>query len=102
MAGNEMENTFNPDRDDEWKKLEHIKCPIRCSYMATIAEDTVHLFTEIIDDDWLKTQKAHYSLPISHILGNEYTIDEREKVLTVWWIKIKEWIVAVSNQSEGW
>lgn len=60
-----------------WRRLYHIKCPIKSNYTAVIMNDhenTVHIFaTGNQTPDWQNSVRANYSLPIAQIIGPEYT-----------------------------
>ena len=60
-----------------WKELKHIKCPYPGQFITTITDDNVvHLFAEINEwPNWKESKRAHYSVPISTILGSEFVSD---------------------------
>ena len=61
--------------DNEWQELKYVKCPMKSKFLATIGSDNhIHLFTEINKwPDWQESDTAHYSIPISTILGSAFT-----------------------------
>ena len=62
--------------NDGWKLLKHIKCPMKSWCVATITSDErVHLITKLNEED----ENAHYSLPVSTILGPDFIDDEDSK-----------------------
>ena len=74
--GDFVDNVYLLDLDDNigWIELEHIKCPIKGRYMAVIDEDNfLHLFSEVNHKIWRYSEKRHYSIPISTILGSKYS-----------------------------
>ena len=55
--------------NDGWKLLNHIKCPMKSWYLATMTGDNqVHLIAR----QNAKKDTGHYSLPISTILGSAF------------------------------
>ena len=50
------------DDNNEWKKLEHIKCPIKSHYVTALTADKheVHLFLGNNE----KSIRGHYKLPL--------------------------------------
>ena len=63
------------EKSEGWKELKHIKCPFPGHYITTITDDNmVHLFAEVNQwPNWRDSQMAHYSLPISTLLGSEFS-----------------------------
>ena len=61
-------------KDDGWEAIQHIKCPIASKYSAVLTSDNhVHLFTETNKwPAWKMSVSAHYSIPISTILGSKF------------------------------
>ena len=68
------------NNNDGWKELKHIKCPCPSHYIVTITEhNMVHLLMEYNKwPNWEDSKKAHYSLPISTILGSKFNNQEQE------------------------
>ena len=65
------------DLDDDvgWIELVHVKCPIASRYLAVLTPDLyVHLLTEFnVWPQWRESERAHYSIPISTILGSKFS-----------------------------
>ena len=60
--------------DVGWIELKHLKCPIPSAYLAVLTDDNfVHLFTEINEwPEWQESERGHYSIPISTVLGSKF------------------------------
>ena len=57
------------------EKLEHVQCPMKSKYVAILANNNmVHLYTRGNRwPNWEESVKAHYSIPLSTILGSEFS-----------------------------
>ena len=83
-----------------WRKLMHIKCPIASQYRAVLINDEnkepkVHLFTDVNKwPNWTQSQKGNYYLPISKIMGPEYSAFDLN-ILKV--IDAKQWILSMDS-----
>ena len=62
------------DKKTGWIELKHIKCPLKSDYIATITEDCfIHILSEINQwPDWENSERGHYSIHISTILGSTF------------------------------
>ena len=62
------------NEDAGWDKVEHVKCPIPSQYLATLTRNNyVHLLTQVNKwPDWQSGIKAHFSIPISTLLGSKF------------------------------
>ena len=63
--------------DDGWEEIKHIKCPLSSNYLAVLTDDNyVHLITETnVWPNWRDSQRRHYSIHISTILGSKFSND---------------------------
>jgi len=63
-----------------WTVLKHTKCPLKSEYLAVLAAgDNIHLFATLNKyPNWKESERGHYSLPISRILGSNYVYDDEE------------------------
>ena len=64
-----------------WIELQHIKCPMKSKYVAILTMDKhVHLFSGSNKwPDWPNSERGHYSIPISTILGSQFCIDDDDQ-----------------------
>ena len=69
------------NRKESWQKLEHITCPVVSDYLGILtANNVVHLFLRRNKHpDWKNSVMGHYSLPISTIIGTEFSMDNHEE-----------------------
>ena len=66
-------------RDDGWIQLKHIKCPIKSTYITVLTDDNyLHLFSSINTwPGWKNSERVHYSMPISTLLGSKFISDNK-------------------------
>ena len=60
--------------DNGWMEVKHIKCPFSSRFVAVLNDYHVHIFSELGKwPNWEDSQRGHYSVPISTILGSKFS-----------------------------